>query len=71
MFRVTSASEHVPGGSPAALVRDGRNLVLVLAAGLLDPHAVRHLDVLLRTALTPLMAAADADMGEASWHGVG
>ncbi len=58
MFRVTAVSEDVPGSSPAAVVRDGQKMVLVLSAGLLAPEVVQYLDVLLRIALSPILAAA-------------
>lgn len=70
MFRVTAAAEHVPGSSPAALVRDGNTMVLVLAAGLVAPEVIRHLDVLLRTAIGPLVDAA-AVVGDSLLYGVG
>lgn len=58
MFRVTSMSEQAPGSSPAAVVRDGRQMVLVLSANILTPDLVHYLDTLLRTALTPVLATA-------------
>lgn len=61
MFGVTTMRDS---SVPAALVRDGANLVLVLREGLLPDDVIAHLDRLLDAGLSPLIADALAEADE-------